>query len=742
MSNETINDLNSKDAENITLEQIDDLYNIDQDEDPPKSPGARSVRWSITSADDAQRISVDHPSTTRDEFSNRRSISNSSIQGGIHVSRSHHERLYSLGIDENVERGNWGSYWDFILACLGINVGLGNLWRFPYLCFTNGGAVFLIPYVIMLVFVGIPITFLELSIAQFSSSGPISVWRCVPLFKGIGVAISVAYAFLAIYYNMIMGWSIFYLFSSFTRYLPWMDCNNYWNTDACSVDQVKVNCNFTGLTQYDNGTCYNNSIQIGIWDYNIYNNVTAAMNITKVSPAQEFYNLFTLKISAGIDDIGTPQYHLVLSLLLSWFLVFVCMMKGIKTVGKVVYLTATLPYIILTIMLGFGATQKGALEGVQFYIYNTDWSKLGEAKVWKDAAGQVFFSLSLGGGGLIGLASYNRFHNNIFRDALIASIGNCITAFYAGFVVFIYLGVLANQLGVDVADVAAKGPDLVFVVYPNAFTVLPVPPLWSILFFLLLLSLGLDSVFGMLEAISTSLLDNFTKLRKYRPHVTFVLCCVLFLCGLPLTTNAGMYVLTLMDHFAVIWTFLICGFFECIAVAWFYGSSRFLKDINLMIDIPPGKIWWRICWTFICPAMVLFIIVFSSVRYTPVEYGKTYTYPDWATGIGWLLAGVSLMFIPITAVFKIITTKHGNIFQRIRYLCQPTMDWGPALVRHRQLVFVSNYVEDFVVNPKQQKKTLTSSNNLARLQGVDNLGYRRRKSSPANRQQSFDAIVE
>ena len=124
---------------------------------------------------------------------------------------------------------------------------------------------------------------------------------------------------------------------------------------------------------------------------------------------------------------------------------------------QVIYFTALFPYVVLLILLIRGVTLDGHMKGIEFYILKPDLTKLYEAKVWKDAAVQIFFSLSASYGGLISLSSYNRFHNDCIRDTVIVSMANCLTSFFAGFVIFSFLGFLANEQGVEVSDVATSG---------------------------------------------------------------------------------------------------------------------------------------------------------------------------------------------------------------------------------------------------------------------------------------------
>merc|ERR1712130_450243 len=126
----------------------------------------------------------------------------------------------------SLDRGNWDSPVEFLLSCLSFAVGLGNIWRFPYLCYRNGGGAFLIPYVISLVLMGLPVFLFEMGAGQFSAEGPVSVWKLCPLFQGIGYGMCFLSLYIGTYYNIILSWAFFYIFSSFTSSLPWASCEN------------------------------------------------------------------------------------------------------------------------------------------------------------------------------------------------------------------------------------------------------------------------------------------------------------------------------------------------------------------------------------------------------------------------------------------------------------------------------------------------------------------------------------
>ena len=161
-------------------------------------------------------------------------------------------------LTEDDERGNWDNQCDFFLSCLGYAVGLGNVWRFPYLCYKHGGGSFLVAYSFMLAFAGLPLFFLELSIGQYGGLGPNKLFgRLAPAFKGLGYGMLYVTFLVAIYYNMIIAWTLFYTFAGMQTQLPWEFCGNEFNTLTCYKKEMAELCNngTNGMKSYWNNTC-------------------------------------------------------------------------------------------------------------------------------------------------------------------------------------------------------------------------------------------------------------------------------------------------------------------------------------------------------------------------------------------------------------------------------------------------------------------------------------------------------
>ncbi|XP_061559123.1 sodium- and chloride-dependent GABA transporter ine [Phycodurus eques] len=537
-------------------------------------------------------------------------------------------------MDKRGSRPTWSRQIEFTLAGVGSAVGLGNIWRFPYLCFRSGGGAFLVPYLLMLVALGIPLLHMELTVGQYTKRGPVhALAQFCPLVKGVGIA-SVAISFImCTYYNVVITWALYYLFSSFQDPLPWESCNNTWNTANCTD--------------------------------------RAANGSYSSTASQEFFRYKMLRQTGGIEEAGAIRWELFLILVLAWILIYLCIFKGTQSTGKVVYVTALLPYVILVALLVNNVQLPGAERGISFFIV-PEWDKLLSVEVWVNAAAQIFNSIGIGFGPLMAMASYSSFDNDIIKDTLTIAVVNSLTSILSGFVIFSAFGYMSHLQDIPVAQLAVDGPGLVYVIYPQAFASMPLPQLWAVLFFCMLLFLGIDSEFALVEVMVTSLTDqsnqHLLKLFKRKELLVLVVCGIACLLGIPNVTQGGIYVFQLMDHYTAIVSIVFLAFFEVVGVCWLYGASRLSDNLEEMTGKRPNVIF-RLCWQIVAPFLITVILISSIIQFKPARY-EGYVFPPWAQGLGWLIAMASVIWIPLGAVHTLWVLP-GSFVQKLKLSITP-----------------------------------------------------------------------
>ncbi|KAL6476756.1 hypothetical protein MHYP_G00152550 [Metynnis hypsauchen] len=593
----------------------------------------------------------------------------------------------SVEAREGEDRPAWDSKLQYVLAQVGFSVGLGNVWRFPYLCHQNGGGAFMVLYVMLLVVVGVPLFFMELAAGQSIRQGSIGVWKHIsPRLAGIGYSSCMVCFFVALYYNVIIAWSLFYLGNSFQYPLPWQHC------------PVELSSNQT------------------------------VKECAASSPTSYFWFRKALDISDSLDQSGEFNPIITGCLLAAWAIVCLAMSKGIKSSAKVMYFSSVFPYAVLFCFLIRGLMLDGAIEGITYMFY----PKLeiwGEVQVWRQAATQVFFALGLGYGSVIAYSSYNPVHNNCHRDAIMVSTINFMTSVLASLVVFVVLGFRAKNIALEcvainvgrVMDMAASGSSqqrwpwfnmsdpksidlqeyrqwysqygsllpnitdcdleremnkgvegtgLAFIAFTEAMALFPGSPFWSALFFLMLLNLGLSTMFGTMQGILTPLMDNFRLLGRHKTILTVFSCVLGFLIGLLFTQRSGNYFVTIFDDYSATLPLIIVVIFETVSVAWIYGADRFLDDVALMLHWRPPVVY-KFMWKYVCLlAMVglltasLLQMVFKWPTYTAWNHTTgsetSLEYPGWALLMMSMLIVTASLPVPAGYLYYLLTQRQDQ----------------------------------------------------------------------------------
>ena len=422
-------------------------------------------------------------------------------------------------------RDRWHSRAAFVLAAIGSAVGLGNIWRFPYMAYNNGGGAFLIPYFFALLVIGIPVMIIEFGLGSKMQAGPSFALEKVK--KGSGWigwgAVIVSYVLVA-YYAIIIAWCWVFLFKSIT--VAW------------------------------------------------------------AGHEKAFFFKKVLQISSDPATIGGFSVPVLIGSLITWITIYLIIFKGLGPIGKVAEVTVILPIILLAIIFVRGITLPGSIDGIIFYL-QPDFSKLLNAGVWISAFGQIFFSLSLGMGVMIAYSSFIPPESDVNNNSFITCFANCGVSFFAGFAVFTVLGYLSHVTGQPFSKVVSSGIGLAFVVFPTAIAKMPIfKSGFGVIFFLTLLSLGTNSAFSLVEGLITNLRDVIDISKE---KASFYVCTGAFLLGLIFTTKAGLYWLDIIDHYVANLGMVTVALIESILVGWFFGIERFRKMVNETSEIKLGK---------------------------------------------------------------------------------------------------------------------------------------------------------
>jgi len=477
-------------------------------------------------------------------------------------------------------RSYWPSRFSFVMAAVGSAVGLGNLWRFPYKAYDNGGGAFLIPWLIALLTAGIPLMRLEFALGvRFRAGAPKAFASLNRKYAWIGWGTLLVGFVIVCYYAVVMAWSLIYVGHSFRV---------AWGDDAAT-----------------------------------------------------FFHQRVLNLSGGIGDLGGLQWSALLALALVWAVIFLIIFKGPKIVAKVVLWTVPLPVLLILIFIIRGVTLPGALSGLKFYL-KPDFARLWDIGVWREAYAQIFFSLSLAFGIMIAYAKYQPPESTeVNRNASITSIVNCSTSFVAGFAVFTVIGYLAVSTGQAIQDLKIGGPGLTFITYPTAIQLMPLAPLFGVLFFLMLLSLGIDSAFSLVEAVAAGLLDY---IKTSKEKISFWVCLAGLIGGLIFCTHAGYYWLDVVDNFTNGMLLVIFGLLECVFVGWLFGARKVREFANANSEVQIGR-WWDICIAVLTPMALIVVLALSMWDSIKAPYGGYPGWALWAGGWGLMIAVVVISLL-------------------------------------------------------------------------------------------------
>ncbi|MCU0301187.1 MAG: sodium-dependent transporter [Candidatus Nanopelagicales bacterium] len=473
----------------------------------------------------------------------------------------------------------------FILAAIGSAVGLGNIWRFPYVAYENGGGAFILPYLVALFTAGIPFLFLEYALGhKHRGSAPLSFARLSRGTEGLGWwQVGICFM-IAVYYAAVIGWALSYTVFSLGK---------SWGTDP-------------------NAFFFGEYLQVG-------------------DPG------VTLDVVPGV----------LLPLAVVWLALIVVMALGVsRGVGATSVIFIPVLVVAFGALVVQALLLPGATLGLDA-LFAPNWSALAEPAVWAAAYGQIFFSLSIGFGIMITYSSYVHRHTDMTGSAMVVGLSNSGFELLAGIGVFAALGFMAQAAGAAVGEVATSGIGLAFIAFPTIVNEAPAGAVLGVLFFASLVMAGFTSLVSVLEVVISAVRDKLEVSRTRATLLVTVPCAVLSL--LWFSTTSGIYVLDIVDHFINRFGILLVAVVSMLVVAWGVRALPRLRDhLNRDGSVPVGA-WWIVLIAGVTPLALGFVLVRELWAVLQEPYGGYPQWMllvfGWAVvvlvaGVGFLLARV------------------------------------------------------------------------------------------------------
>ena len=435
----------------------------------------------------------------------------------------------------------WNSNIAFIMAMIGSAVGLGNIWRFPNVLYSNGGGSFMIPYIVSLFLLGISFVLVEYAIGyRFKTSLSKVLFSVKSSLEPVAWFIILIVFLITTYYVCVVAWDLIYVFLSFTK----------------------------------------------AWGAN----------------PDLFFSNSVLQVSDSLSGIFTIVPGVFLSVLVIWFIGWFIIQKDLNDgIGKVSKILLPILCLIVVVIVAFSLTLPGASIGYM-QIFTPDWGALTNLNVWLAAFGQIVFSLSLGMSIALTYSSYLPEGSKLTDNALIVAFSNSGFEVFNSIGIFSILGFMALSSGVPFNELVTEGTGLAFVVFPKVFNIMgPWASVIAPLFFLCILFAGITSVMALIEVVRYSLSEKFDLSRK---RSATIICIVGFCISVLFATASGSTLLGIFDAFLNNFALLFAILLECIIFGWIYDFDKLIETLNENSNIKVGKLWKTVI-KFILPICIL-----------------------------------------------------------------------------------------------------------------------------------------
>ena len=425
------------------------------------------------------------------------------------------------------KNSQWNSIITFVIAMIGLTIGIGNIWRFSYVLYSNGGGSFFIPYIVAILIMGIPFLILEYGLGfSFKRSFSNLMYNIRPEFEIIAWMVVLSVFIVVIYYMVILGWDFAYLLNSF---------NFGWGNDPASF-----------FTSYVGG-------------------------------------------SSNLSSSTTIILPTLICTLILWTIFWAVSIKDVdKGIGKLSTILMPLLFIIMIFILVYAFTLPGFHMGVTTLL-NPNWSALLNINVWLAAFGQTIFTLSIGQAMVYTYASYLPKNTKLVDEVLIVVVTNTLYEIFIAFGVFSILGYMSLNFSIPMDELISEGTGLIFIIFPQIFNTMGMMGhIIAPLLFLSILFAGFTSSFALFEPLLSSLCDKFGWSRKKGVTILTIIACagtILF------STGISSYLVEIVDKFVNNFGILILICAQVIIFGWFYGVEKVIPVLNEFSTLKVGKTW-------------------------------------------------------------------------------------------------------------------------------------------------------
>ncbi|XP_046394758.1 sodium- and chloride-dependent GABA transporter 1-like isoform X2 [Ischnura elegans] len=521
-------------------------------------------------------------------------------------------------------RSTWQGNAIQFIATLGYITGLHAICLFPVLCSLNGGLAFVIATFVLYLVLGGPLVLMEMVLGQLSKLSPTALYpRLCPLFSGIGFSMMVTSAMMSLVEACILSWSIVYMYKSADCELPW----------------------------------------------SLYENFTGAHGTSEIFPSD------VVKESHIFTDFGNLQANAVISLAITWTIVMVTVSGGLNYIGKISCVTTPLMFFGAILMVARGAA---VWSDIATEVAAPKWQRLSEPHTWLIAAAYLVYSLRIGSGGLTTIGSHRS--NSLTQHPIRNTILLCGLHFLLSTMIWVAFESLMQNVTWKWEDSRynSGAPWILFVLLAKGLSSAPHGIAIAIVFYAMVALSGLNTLLGSVLTLVTCLLDVLPRIKKFRRSIIIIVAILLFFIGIPLTSQAGLKGYYLLMQYAMCLPIIVHTVCIAMAISFGYGQKRFLTDLynqsNNMIKHYSSS-YLTVLLTSVIP-IILMVLLVQRLCCLDATAHEIFSPPLWLRIIGWMIAAVPLVLLPVGAVCKLLqNSRRHNFKQSCHLMIHPEKDW-------------------------------------------------------------------